>query len=49
MLFRPQTDLIAPKIYGKSDTAALVDPPMGFELWSLAVEDDAVEVENNGL
>ena len=48
MPFRPEPNLIAPLVRSQRNAAPLVDAPMGFELRGFAVEDDAVEIEDDG-
>ena len=46
--FAPDADLIAPLVDGQRRAAPLEDPPVRLELGGFAVEDDAVEVEDDG-
>src|SRR5207247_166526 len=46
--FRPEPNLIAPLVCGQRNAAPLVDAPVGFVLRGFAVDDDAVEVEDDG-
>jgi hypothetical protein len=46
--FGPHADLIAPLVGGQRHAAAIEDAAVRFVLGSFAVDDDAVEVENDG-
>src|SRR5439155_7365486 len=46
--FRPDADLIAPFVGRQRGAVMLEQPAMRLEFGSFAVEDDAVEVENDG-